>query len=116
MSPTETAMERNWISTFPRQYLKVTGGWWLPSDLSWEPCLGPHALCFVLQLSLSWCFFMEDTGRAEGEPGNVDEWRKEEIHLCLASSFPGTAATTYYKRGGFLGQKCLLSQFWRPGV
>ena len=38
---------------------------------------------------------MEDTGRAEGEPGNVDEWRKEEIHLCLASSFPGTAATTY---------------------
>ena len=95
MSPTETATERNWTSTFPRQYLKVTGGWWLPSDLSWEPCLGPHALCFVLQLCLSWCFFMEDTGRAEGEPGNVDEWRKEGIHLCLASSFPGTAATTY---------------------
>ena len=116
MSLTERAKERNWTSTFPRQCLKVTGGWWLPLELFWEPCLGPHTLCFVLQPCLSWCLFTEDTGRAEGESGNVDEWRKGESHLCLASSFPGTAATTNYKRGGFLQQKCLLSQFWRPGV
>ncbi|XP_020744678.2 kynurenine formamidase isoform X3 [Odocoileus virginianus] len=90
MSPTERAKERNWTSTFPRQYLK--------------PCL-------------SWCFFTEDTGRAEGTLDQMVDQVTQSI-VFVQKRYPGNQGIYLcgHSAGAQLAAMMLLANWIKHGV
>ena len=105
MSPMETAKGRKWTFTSPTSHLKVVGEGaggpraWGSSGRAQQGGPRSHALCLVLQPCLSSCSFTEDTGRAEGESGDVDGGLQERFHFPWGTPPPGLPQPNCHKLG-----------------